>query len=93
MYYLYIYMYMIHLPAMTAASRSRNESSSRRLAATLRTTLGSFLCSALRDELEVDCVLFDGGNIRGADLAWDRPQCVRPVQMMYIKYVIHIYIG
>ena len=34
----------------------------------LRTTLGSFLCSALRDELEVDCVLFDGGNIRG-DLA------------------------
>ncbi|CAK8991260.1 3'-cyclic-nucleotide 2'-phosphodiesterase/3'-nucleotidase [Durusdinium trenchii] len=30
-----------------------------------QTTLGSFLCSALRDELEVDCVLFDGGNIRG----------------------------
>ena len=33
-----------------------------------RTTLGSFLCSALRDELEVDCVIFDGGNIRGAIL-------------------------
>ena len=31
-----------------------------------RTTLGSFLCSALRDEMQVDCVLFDGGNIRGA---------------------------
>jgi len=30
-----------------------------------QTTLGSFLCSALRDELEVDCVIFDGGNIRG----------------------------
>ena len=49
---------------------------SRRLATTRRTTLGSFLCSALRDELEVDCVLFDGGNIRGADLAWDRPIAV-----------------
>ena len=58
---------MIHLPAMASASPSRNElPSSRRLATTLRTTLGSFLCSALRDELEVDCVLFDGGNIRGA---------------------------
>ncbi|CAJ1403409.1 unnamed protein product [Effrenium voratum] len=30
-----------------------------------QTTLGSFLCSALRDELEADCVVFDGGNIRG----------------------------
>ncbi|CAE7409528.1 unnamed protein product [Symbiodinium pilosum] len=30
-----------------------------------QTTLGSFLCSALRDEMQVDCVLFDGGNIRG----------------------------
>lgn len=30
-----------------------------------QTTMGHFLCNGLRDELEVDCVLFDGGNIRG----------------------------
>lgn len=30
-----------------------------------QTSLGHVLCNALREELEVDCVLFDGGNIRG----------------------------
>jgi hypothetical protein len=98
MYYIYIYIYyiIIYDPSpcngccISQSHLCRRRDDSSRL---LRTTLGSFLCSALRDELEVDCVLFDGGNIRGADLASDRPQSVRPVQMMYIKYVIHIYIG
>lgn len=35
--------------------------------------MGSFLCDALRKELEVDCVLFDGGNVRG-----DRDYCPQP---------------
>jgi len=30
-----------------------------------QTTMGSLLCNALRRQLAVDCVLFDGGNIRG----------------------------
>lgn len=78
MYYIYnciwsiSLQWLLHLPV--AMNPRRDDS--RRLAPTLRTTLGSFLCSALRDELEVDCVLFDGGNIRGADLAWDRPIAV-----------------
>eukprot|EP00931_Biecheleriopsis_adriatica_P064192 TRINITY_DN39015_c0_g1_i1.p1 TRINITY_DN39015_c0_g1~~TRINITY_DN39015_c0_g1_i1.p1 ORF type:complete len:924 (-),score=135.39 TRINITY_DN39015_c0_g1_i1:279-3050(-) len=30
-----------------------------------QTAMGYFLCDGIRQELEVDCVLFDGGNIRG----------------------------
>lgn len=30
-----------------------------------QTTMGTFLCTGLRDELEADCCLFDSGNIRG----------------------------
>lgn len=31
----------------------------------IQTTIGHLLCNGLRDELQVDCALFDGGNIRG----------------------------
>eukprot|EP00434_Breviolum_minutum_P030038 symbB.v1.2.026561.t1/scaffold2666.1/size75462/1 len=38
---------------------------SSKKSSTEQTLMGTFLCDALRKELEVDCVLFDGGNIRG----------------------------
>ena len=31
-----------------------------------QTTMGTIICNALRQEMDVDCVLFDGGNIRGS---------------------------
>jgi hypothetical protein len=30
----------------------------------MQTSIGHLICNGLRDELQVDCVLFDGGNIR-----------------------------
>lgn len=31
----------------------------------VQTSIGHLLCNGLRDELQVDCILFDSGNIRG----------------------------
>lgn len=68
------YEAIFRLPTwITLAHFTKEQAISSKKSSSEQTLMGSFLCDALRKELEVDCVLFDGGNVRG-----DRGYCPQP---------------
>ena len=80
---------MIHLPAMTAASPSRNESSSRRLAGPPWGPFSAAPC-AMSWKWTV-CSSMVATSEAQIWLGIDQLQCVQPVQMMYIMIYLYLY--
>lgn len=60
------YEAIFRLPTwITLSHFTKEQAMSSKKSSSQQTKMGTFLCDALKSELEVDCVLFDGGNIRG----------------------------